>query len=143
MESIKDIEGIEEMEDNTGNGTVKELVREILKYKGPAGHWCEMALDMDGKKINLEVTAVVTFIDNKPFGKMATPEFKLYEVWREGYACTGQCKSAIKIGEGMYKSFQEACDDLCKADPNYDSKSRSSWACSLYDNEEAARRSFG
>jgi hypothetical protein len=68
---------------------------------------------------------------------------KQYEVWQEGYACTGQFATASKVGEGMYESFQSACDDLCKNDPNYDSKSRSSWACSLYDNESAARRSFG
>ena len=93
---------------------------------------------------------------------------KLFEIWIEGYAATGESGVAHKIGEWEAKTFEEACrnfvypDDIETSDPNYKIPAKgtklkldlkpdgslqyarpSIWACRLYDNEADVRKSFG
>ena len=71
---------------------------------------------------------------------------KKYEVWMEGYLCTGmegQPSPATFVGTCEAESFREACVKLCSKDPNFNKDTLSVWGCSLYGNEVSARRSFG
>ena len=36
----------------------------------------------------------------------------VYEIWIEGYGCTGNYSKAQKLGEGEGKSFKDACDNF-------------------------------
>ena len=66
-----------------------------------------------------------------------------YEVWSEGFVCTGSEAQAFFYGTVEANSFQEACDIMLKDDPEYDSFSLSTWGCRLYDNEADARKFNG
>lgn len=71
---------------------------------------------------------------------------KKYQVWQEGFLCTGMegvPARACYLGSAEAVSFKEACDIVCKDNPNYDSKTLRIWGCRLYDNEKDARESFG
>lgn len=98
-------------------------------------------------------------------------ELKKYQVWQEGYCCTGMEGESVKaklIGEIMAQSFAQACHILkCKEYLNniskvnditykkfeegydnpdrwdYDPNNLTDWGCRLFDNEESARESFG
>jgi len=84
------------------------------------------------------------------------------EIWMEGYAATGERQGAQKIGEYFAKNFDEAIEMYKKEHPTthgierkerkrfinqeaYDKRDAEYeiWACSLYDNEKDARKSFG
>jgi len=72
----------------------------------------------------------------------------MYDIWMEGYCCTVNEGVAQFICQVEACSFQEACD---KADTQgkfagfgiYDNKRLSLWGCKLFDNEDAARKTFG
>ena len=67
----------------------------------------------------------------------------LYEVWSEGYSCTGQQAGAKFHGEVDAPSFKKACNKLFGDNSYYDKKNMDYWGCQLFDNENDARRSFG
>jgi hypothetical protein len=86
---------------------------------------------------------------------------KLYEIWMEGYSATGEYGTASKIGTGTGNTFDEAVLDYMKKNPDHGIKRNTReryisdkayeerrsnwniWACSLFDNEKDARKSFG
>lgn len=72
---------------------------------------------------------------------------KLYEIWAEGYAVTGDCSGAFKIGEIEAIDFQLACDKYAELHSEfkdyYNPQHRSYWGCKLFDNLDDARKSFG
>ncbi len=86
---------------------------------------------------------------------------KKFDIWMEGFAVTGQTQGASKIGEGLGNSFDDAVIDYMSKTPEHGIeengrsryisdeayKNRRSnwniWACSLFDNEVDARKSFG
>lgn len=75
---------------------------------------------------------------------------KLWQIWAEGYLISGMegvPSPAFLMGSAVAPTFKEACDKFFKnypgADINYDSERLSYWACSLFDNEQDARKSFG
>lgn len=97
---------------------------------------------------------------------------KEYEIWREGYAATGERSTASFIGKGIGKTFEEAVINFrhpsdkyadwggikihSKGDTlNLDTDSNEpdgyrrvggklcSWACRYFDNEADARKSCG
>ncbi len=94
-------------------------------------------------------------------------ELKKYQIWQEGYCCTGMEGKPVKarlIGEVMARSFIQACHIVkCQEylknidtinNPNYeqyiepdrwdyDPSNLTDWGCRLFDNEEDARKSFG
>jgi hypothetical protein len=68
---------------------------------------------------------------------------KYYEVWCEGYSCTGESAPAYKAGEVKAASFAEACQKLFHGRADFNPKELTLWACRLYDNEKDARKLFG
>lgn len=76
---------------------------------------------------------------------------KTYEVWMEGYSCTGQSKQHEFIGAVKAESFEKACEiavkQWCKSvadfDKYYDAKTQTFWGCKCYDNESDAAKGFG
>lgn len=78
---------------------------------------------------------------------------KKFEVWVEGYACTGESGTAQRIarkGENTIwegRSFQEACENALKTldwDMDYyNTEVNTYWGCSFFDNESEARKLFG
>ena len=86
---------------------------------------------------------------------------KEFEIWMEGYAATGERSDAQIVGKGYGETFDDAVKDYMAKTPNHGIevnernryrteeayKNRRSnwniWACSLFDNEIDARKSFG
>lgn len=75
---------------------------------------------------------------------------KIYEVWMEGYSCTGQSKTHEFIGKVKAESFEQACEIAVKKwcskesfEKYYDSENQTFWGCKCYDNEIDAARYFG
>ena len=71
-----------------------------------------------------------------------------WEVRQEGYSATGEWAPRRLVGRVRANSFREACVKLCaERDPAYygdfNDKNLTVWGCRLFDNEAAARRSFG
>jgi hypothetical protein len=70
-----------------------------------------------------------------------------YEIWMEGFAATGQSGPAQILGSQRGRSFKEAVLLFVKDHPQYkkdfDPENLRIWGCQLYDNEAAARSSFG
>lgn len=81
----------------------------------------------------------------------ARPKLKLRHVWTEGYIATGEHATATYHGCCLAESFIEACERLVdNLDRNDDGTLRmykpghpQVWACSCFDNEKDARKSFG
>lgn len=86
---------------------------------------------------------------------------RVFEIWMEGYAATGEHSPAQKVGEGLGNTFDEAVRDYMNGTLNHgiEENKRSGytteeaynnrrsnwniWACMLFDNEKDARKSFG
>ena len=91
-------------------------------------------------------TPTTTYTGNgRKEGPLIDPEGNI-EVWSEGYLATGM--EGVPAGanfEGRVKaeSFQEACDKILGHRDDYNRDKLTLWGCRLFDNEQAARRSFG
>lgn len=72
---------------------------------------------------------------------------KLFNVYIEGYCCSGDSSKASYLGQFKGKTFEEACERALKEKSwdmsYYDRKSNTYWACRFFDNEEDARKCFG
>ena len=72
---------------------------------------------------------------------------KIYSIWSEGFQATGESGTATLLGTKVADTFREACDLLAEEDASfksyYNPQSMTYWGCRLFDNEMAARRSFG
>jgi hypothetical protein len=76
---------------------------------------------------------------------------KIYKIWMEGYAATGEKSTAQYVGSVKAKSFKEACIKFSKTkegiekqwDEFFEPQNLSFWGCKLFDNEIDARRAFG
>jgi len=70
-----------------------------------------------------------------------------FEIWCEGYACTGDRAGAYHMGTWSGTDFRDAVVRFMDSDPGlklyFDEESLSHWGCKLYDNEKDARASFG
>ena len=66
-----------------------------------------------------------------------------YEIWSEGFAATGNSAPATYHGTASGKTFRDACKKYFKGSKSYNAKTNSLWGCRLFDNETAARKSFG
>lgn len=68
-----------------------------------------------------------------------------YEIWSEGCMVQGMDSPAkaslVAVVEA--ESFQEACDKHFEGNYCYNRRNLTHWGCRLYDNEAAARASFG
>ena len=84
-------------------------------------------------------------------------EYNFYEIWVEGYLCTGMegiPEKARFLGVWPGKDFYDACCtySLVMTEPDAKepyvslhpkTRTASIWGCSMFDNEEDARKSFG
>jgi len=69
---------------------------------------------------------------------------KLFNIWREGYACTGQRAGACLVAESVPGvNFRDACQKYYKGNGNYGPERNTDWGCHLFDNQEDAIKSFG
>lgn len=71
---------------------------------------------------------------------------KTYEVWSEGYSISGNSADASLMGTIEANTFQEACEKLAEEKlwlTDFDPARLTYWGCRLFDNEQAARESFG
>lgn len=76
---------------------------------------------------------------------------KEYEIWSEGFACSGDRGNATFHGKQNADSFEEACDIFFNGNELYrgllagdrKTKIRAFWGCRLFDNEIDAKKSFG
>jgi hypothetical protein len=68
---------------------------------------------------------------------------RIYEIWAEGFAATGERGEAQLLGRCYGNSFREACINQFIGNKLFDSSRLTYWGCKLFDNENAARRSFG
>ena len=72
---------------------------------------------------------------------------KLYEIWSEGYRCTGDSGEAMLHGRIKADTFKEACIAFALKDrrfnPYFNPETMTYWGCRLFDNERNARKSFG
>lgn len=70
---------------------------------------------------------------------------KTWEIWMEGYACTGHESGAELVGTAEGETFRDAVFAHYAANPNpdFNSGQLTVWGCRLFDNEAAARKSFG
>ncbi len=72
---------------------------------------------------------------------------KIWQIWSEGYAVTGQAGKAHLHGETEAETFNDACLTLAKRDGKFakyfDPQRMTFWGCRLFDNEAEARKSFG
>lgn len=71
---------------------------------------------------------------------------RLYEVWIEGYAVTGNSATASLLDIVEAGSFKEAVDKVMSSgewQKYYDPVQLRYWGCGLYDNETDARKGFG
>ncbi len=79
--------------------------------------------------------------------KTETVELRWFDIWREGFAATGDSSDARYLGRAQGKSFQDACERFADADSEfkkyYDPQSNTYWGCRLFNNERDARKSFG
>lgn len=62
-----------------------------------------------------------------------------YEIWREGYTCTGEYSPETLVCYGWGKSFEEACRRTLRNDRDYDPEKNTIWGCKLYPTQEQAR----
>ena len=75
-------------------------------------------------------------------------QIKAFNLWIEGYACTGNSSTASFLGTYEADNFENACDkwaDTIKEKEYYQRNGSiaSYWGCRIYDNEADARKSFG
>jgi len=74
---------------------------------------------------------------------------KIFEIWMEGYAATGESGSAQLLGTKPGKTFMDAYLNYVKdfygeSPPDHVSLNKPSiWGCRIYDNEADARKVFG
>lgn len=73
---------------------------------------------------------------------------KEFEIWMEGYSCTGDRAGAKLLGVYSGETFKEAAikfgdTEWGDDDMYWDSNRVSYWGCELYATEEEARKSFG
>ena len=55
----------------------------------------------------------------------------LYEIWTEGYKCTGNAGEPQSMGFGHGNSFEEACINFFNDDQNFDAKTLTYWGMRL------------
>lgn len=70
---------------------------------------------------------------------------KVFEIWSEGFAATGERGEALFQGQVEAKTFLEACKDRFSGRNDFVVHGDAAylWGCRLFDNEKAARKSFG
>ena len=100
------------------------------------------------ESVKLSIEAIENII-NKYIDKYKREnDMKLFEIWMEGFAITGQRAVAQKLGEAYGATFEDAIKNYMSKNLDHgiqhdDNRGYHIWACKLYDNEKDARKSFG
>ncbi len=72
---------------------------------------------------------------------------ELYEIWSEGYRCTGDWAPAHLHGREKAETFKEACVAFALKRKDFatyfNQETMTYWGCRLFDKERNARKSFG
>lgn len=71
---------------------------------------------------------------------------RVYDIWCEGYAATGEHGTAFKFGSIEGASFRDACVAFFRNRENahyFNPEYLTYWGCRLFDNEADARKSWG
>jgi len=72
---------------------------------------------------------------------------KVYDIWAEGYAATGESGGATLVGQACGETFKAACDKYATYDEGfkklYDPLRLTYWGCKLFDNRHDAQERFG
>lgn len=125
----------------------------------------QSTLSFNGGKAIRKVDAIDTInifvkkveqIFERPAPK-ANGDVRLYDIWIEGYAITGNDAQASFLGQEYGRNFKEACHVyMCKrylqsqayqgeeaGRWDYNANTQKEWGCQLYETEEEARKSFG
>lgn len=72
---------------------------------------------------------------------------KTWNVWSEGYACTGESAKAQFLGEFEAPTFKQAIIRAMKEKEwdmsQFDEENLTYWGCSFYPTEKQARKYFG
>ncbi len=70
---------------------------------------------------------------------------KEYEIWCEGYLCTGASGKHRYIGKSKGRTFEDACYRYFKKHPDesYNRRSNTIWGCKLYRSERESASTFG
>lgn len=72
---------------------------------------------------------------------------KTWDIWSEGYQCTGDRSGALLHGQAEGRTFKEACQRFAYRNPAFlryfDDKHMTYWGCRLFNNERDARKVFG
>ena len=68
-----------------------------------------------------------------------------FNIWCEGYSCTGESGTHWYVGCSKGRTFEDACYRYFESYPNedYDKRNNSIWGCRLYDNEKDSASAFG
>ena len=71
---------------------------------------------------------------------------KIFEIWVEGYAVTGNSAGASLLGKYEAETWNEAVKSYMKDNPgriDVRGDGYTDWGCRLFDNEADARKAFG
>ena len=84
----------------------------------------------------------------EPIRRMSKEDRKAieFEIWSEGYQCTGESGKAYYHGSSEGETFEEACCKLfygTKEEFYFRKKNMTYWGSKLFDNEDDARKNFG
>lgn len=89
------------------------------------------------------------FKEHPPFNVKYDATPKMWQVWTEGYAATGEHHTATYHGEVRAETFEEACRIILgksldlREDGSLQYDRPAVWNCRCFDNEADARKSFG
>jgi hypothetical protein len=99
--------------------------------------------------VDKELKRIKQRIEEKPtISTQQQPDDKrLYSIWSEGYAATGDFSGATYHGDSYGKGFRDAVYRYAQTNISFSKdlnlKELTLWGCKLYDNESDARRTFG
>ena len=72
---------------------------------------------------------------------------RVFHIWAEGYQVNEGRSRATFMGQAPGETFAEACATLAEQNPefskHFDPERLTYWGCRLFENEQAARASFG
>lgn len=68
---------------------------------------------------------------------------KKWEIWCEGYACTGDRGVATLLATVEAETFKEACIKHFGNNEYFREEDLVYWGCGLFDNRKDARKGFG
>lgn len=66
-----------------------------------------------------------------------------FEIWSEGFRATGDYGVATFHGVVWAETFEKACAFKFRGDKVYNAERNTYWGCHLFNNEKAARKTYG